>query len=93
MQILTDVSCYKNPSGLSGCAAIVFYPDDSKPEDPEEQIVDFGVMESNISRMELMACNRAMEWLCEQGRPGLGDAHRSSTKSMRFSRSLQKSND
>jgi ribonuclease HI len=64
IQILTDGSCYKNPGGLSGCAALVVYPDDSKPE---EQIVDCGVAESNISRMELMACNRAMEWLCEQG--------------------------
>jgi ribonuclease HI len=69
MQILTDGSCYKNPGGLSGCAAIVIYPDDSKPE---EQIVDFGAAESNISRMELMACNRAMEWLCKLGRTALG---------------------
>ena len=58
IQILTDGSCYKNPGGLSGCAAIVVYPDDVKPE---EQIVDIGVAESNISRMELMACNRAMD--------------------------------
>ena len=64
IQILTDGSCYKNPGGLSGCAALVVYPDDSKPE---QQIVDIGVAESNISRMELMACNRAMEWLREQG--------------------------
>lgn len=68
IQILTDGSCYKNPGGLSGCAALVVYPDDSKPE---EQVVDIGVAESNISRMELMACNRAMEWLREQG-SGLG---------------------
>lgn len=68
VQILTDGSCYKNPGGLSGCAAIVLYPDDSRPV---EQIVDIGVAESNISRMELMAVNRAMEWLRDQG-PGLG---------------------
>jgi ribonuclease HI len=60
IQILIDGSCYKNPGGLSGCSAIVIYPDDSKPE---EQIVDIGVAESNISRMELTACNRSMEWL------------------------------
>ena len=59
VQILTDGSCYKNPGGLSGCAALVVYPDDSRPE---EQIVDIGVAESNISRMELMACNRALGW-------------------------------
>jgi ribonuclease HI len=47
-----------------GCAAIVIYPDDSKPE---EQIVDIGVAESNISRMELMECNRSIEWLRDQG--------------------------
>jgi ribonuclease HI len=68
IQILTDGSCYKNPGGLSGCAAVVIYPDDSKPE---QQIVDIGVAESNISRMELMAVNRAMEWLREQA-SGLG---------------------
>jgi ribonuclease HI len=47
IQILTAGSCYKNPGGLSGCAAIVVYPDDSKPE---EQIVDIGVHRIALSR-------------------------------------------
>lgn len=65
VRIFTDGSCYKNPGGLSGCAAVVEYPDDWQLE--REQIVDHGVAESSISRMELMACNRALEWVIEQG--------------------------
>lgn len=64
LRIFTDGSCYKNPGGLSGCAAIVEYPEDWQVE--SEQIVDHGVAESSISRMELMACNRALEWVVEQ---------------------------
>jgi ribonuclease HI len=65
VRIFTDGSCYKNPGGLSGCAAVVEYPDDWELE--REQIVDHGVAESSISRMELMACNRALEWVIDQG--------------------------
>jgi ribonuclease HI len=64
LHIFTDGSCYKNPGGLSGCAAIVRYPDDSRAE---EQIVDEGVAESSIGRMELMASNRVLEWLRKNG--------------------------
>jgi hypothetical protein len=28
---VTDASCYKNPGGLSGCVAIVVYPDERQP--------------------------------------------------------------
>ena len=52
------------PVGCQGVPRSLFIP--TTPI-PEEQIVDIGVAESNISRMELMACNRAMEWLREQG--------------------------
>ena len=44
IHIYTDGSCYKNPGGRSGCAAVVRYPDHLQRED--EQIVDFGCEES-----------------------------------------------
>jgi ribonuclease HI len=59
IQIYTDGSCYKNPGGESGCAAIVHYPD--KLGLPDEQIVDFGCSESSNNRMELMACIKALK--------------------------------
>jgi ribonuclease HI len=62
IQIHTDGSCYKNPGGISGCAAYVRYPDVGLPE---EQIVDFGCGESSNNRMELMACVKALEWALE----------------------------
>jgi ribonuclease HI len=61
VKIFTDGSCYKNPGGLSGCAAVVEYPDDWERQ--IEQIVDCGVAESSINRMELLAWNRAIEWV------------------------------
>jgi hypothetical protein len=48
IHISTDGSCYKNPGGRSGCAAIVHYPDHLDRED--EQIVDFGCEESSNNR-------------------------------------------
>jgi ribonuclease HI len=61
VQIHTDGSCYKNPGGESGCAAIIHYPD--KLGLPDEQIVDFGCAESSNNRMELMACTKALKWI------------------------------
>jgi ribonuclease HI len=61
LHIYTDGSCYRNPGGQSGCAAIAQFPDEIGRS--EEQIVDWGTDESNISRMELMACVRAVMWL------------------------------
>jgi ribonuclease HI len=63
VQIHTDGSCYKNPGGESGCAAIVHFPD--RLGLPDEQIVDFGCSESSNNRMELMACIRALKWIRE----------------------------
>jgi ribonuclease HI len=60
IHIYTDGSCYRNPGGESGCAAIVRFPDGR----PDEQIVDFGCNESSINRMELMACIEALRWVC-----------------------------
>lgn len=61
IHIFTDGSCFKNPGGESGCAAIVIYPDEMGRD--EEQIVDFGCAESNNNRMELLACICALEWV------------------------------
>lgn len=61
IHIFTDGSCFKNPGGASGCAAIVLYPDEMG--NAEELIVDFGCAESNNNRMELLACISALEWI------------------------------
>jgi len=63
VHIYTDGSCYKNPGGRSGCAAIVHYPDHLQHED--EQIVDWGCGESSNNRMELLACIRVLKWIRE----------------------------
>jgi hypothetical protein len=65
IHISTDGSCYKNPGGRSGCAAIVHYPDHLDRED--EQIVDFGCEESSNNRMELLSCIRVLKWIRESG--------------------------
>ena len=61
IHVYTDGSCYKNPGGKSGCAAVVEYPDHLQRD--EEQIFDFGCSESSINRMELLACIRALQWI------------------------------
>lgn len=63
IHIYTDGSCYKNPGGSSGCAAIVHFPDHLMRQD--ETIVDFGCAESSNNRMELMACIKALKWVRE----------------------------
>jgi ribonuclease HI len=61
--IYTDGSCYGNPGGASGCAAVARFPD--KLGRGDEDIFDFGCAESRINRMELMACIRALRWIQE----------------------------
>ncbi len=61
VHIYTDGSCYRNPGGSSGCAAIVQYPEHLGRND--EQIVDFGCSESSNQRMELLACIQALKWI------------------------------
>lgn len=65
IHIYTDGSCYKNPGGESGCAAIVYFPEHLNQ--PDEQILDFGCAESSINRMELMACLEALRWIWSNG--------------------------
>jgi hypothetical protein len=60
IHIYADGSCYKNPGGNSGCAAIVEYPEHLDRD--EELILDCGCAESSINRMELLACIRALQW-------------------------------
>src|SRR5690348_6923604 len=70
IHIYTDGSCYKNPGGNSGCAAIVHFPESLNR--PDEQVVDFGCTESNINRMELLACIKSFEWVrCNQPWPNV----------------------
>jgi ribonuclease HI len=61
IHIYTDGSCYGNPGGESGCAAIVHFPEHL--DRPDEQIVDFGCAESSINRMELLPCIEALRWV------------------------------
>lgn len=61
IHIYTDGSCYKNPGGESGCAAIVHFPEHL--DRPDEQIVDFGCAESSINRMEVSPCIEALRWV------------------------------
>jgi ribonuclease HI len=63
IHIHTDGSCYKNPGGSSGCAAIAHFPDHLERQG--ERIVDFGCAESSNNRMELMACIKALRWVRE----------------------------
>jgi len=59
IHIYTDGSCYSNPGGSSGCAAIVQYPEHLGHND--EQIVDFGCSESSNQRKELLAGIQALK--------------------------------
>jgi len=61
VHIYTDGSCYRNPGGSSGCAAIVQCPEHLGQGD--EQIVDFGCSESSNNRMELLACIQVLKWI------------------------------
>jgi ribonuclease HI len=63
LHIRTDGSCYRKQRMISGCAAIVEYPDHLGRD--REQIVDFGCAESNVPRMELLAVIRALRWVRE----------------------------
>jgi ribonuclease HI len=61
IQIHTDGSAYRNPGNVSGCAAIVRYPEHLDRSD--EIIVDFGCPRSTNQRMELMACIEGLRWV------------------------------
>lgn len=69
IHIYTDGSCYGNPGGLGGAAAIVVYPEHLNLAD--EQILDYGCGETTNNRMELLACTRALQWI-RQNKPWPG---------------------
>jgi ribonuclease HI len=64
IHIYTDGSCYKNPGGESGCAAIAHFPEHLNL--PVQQIVHFGCDESSINRMELLPCIEVLRWVLNQ---------------------------
>ncbi len=63
LKIYIDGSCFKNPGGNGGFAAIVEYPADRNRED--EQLEEIGFHETTNNRMELRACIWAHEWALE----------------------------
>lgn len=64
IHVYMDGSCYRNPGGVSGCAAIAHYPDHMLRED--EQILDYGCTESTNNRMELLACIQVLRGIREK---------------------------
>jgi ribonuclease HI len=66
LKLYIDGSSYKNPGGAGGFACVAEYPEGS--DRPDEIVFEEGYAETNISRMELSACIRAMEYVAEQSR-------------------------
>lgn len=63
LKIYIDGSCFNNPGGNGGFAAIVEYPMDDNRED--ERLEEIGFHETTNNRMELRACIWAHEWAHE----------------------------
>jgi ribonuclease HI len=63
LKIYIDGSCFNNPGGNGGFAAIVEYPADHNRDD--EQLEEIGFHETTNNRMELHACIWAHEWAQE----------------------------
>jgi ribonuclease HI len=63
IQIHTDGSCYLQQNRISGCAALVVYPEHLCL--PELQILDYGYAQNSNIKMELMACAKGLEWALE----------------------------
>jgi len=61
VHIYIDGSCYGNPGGQGGAAALVEFPD--LLGIPIQQIFDFGCGETSNNRMELRACIGALRWV------------------------------
>jgi ribonuclease HI len=65
LKIYIDGSCFNNPGGNGGFAAIVEYPDDHNRDN--EQLEEVGFHETTNQRMELRACIWAHRWANENG--------------------------
>ena len=63
LKIYIDGSCFNNPGGNGGFAAIVEYPSDHNRDD--ERLEEVGFHETTNQRMELRACIWAHEWARE----------------------------
>jgi ribonuclease HI len=63
LKIYIDGSCFNNPGGSGGFAAIVEYPADHNRGD--ERLEEIGFHETTNNRMELRACIWAHEWTYE----------------------------
>jgi ribonuclease HI len=63
LKIYIDGSCFNNPGGNGGFAAIVEYPAEYNRDD--ERLQEIGFHETTNNRMELRACIWAHEWAHE----------------------------
>jgi ribonuclease HI len=63
LKIYIDGSCFNNPGGNGGFAAIVEYPADHNRDD--ERLQEIGFHETTNNRMELRACIWAHKWAHE----------------------------
>ena len=66
LKIYIDGSALRSPGGAGGLAAWVEFPvDRNKPDEP---LFQEGFQETTNNRMELLACIRAFEYVCEHRR-------------------------
>jgi ribonuclease HI len=63
LKVYIDGSCFNNPGGNGGFAAIVEYPSDHERDD--EHLEEIGFHETTNNRMELRACIWAHKWANE----------------------------
>jgi ribonuclease HI len=63
LKIYIDGSCFNNPGGNGGFAAVIEYPGDHNRDN--EQLEEVGFHETTNQRMELRACIWAHEWALE----------------------------
>ena len=63
LKLYIDGAAYKNPGGPGGFAIIAEYPEDWNR--PNEELFREGYRETTNNRMELSACIRTMEYVCE----------------------------
>jgi ribonuclease HI len=69
LKVYTDGSCFNNPGGRGGAAAIVEYPD--VVDLPPHMVFQRGYTGTTNNRMELRACIEALRFIAHRG-PELG---------------------
>lgn len=65
LKLYVDGNSYKNPGGAGAFACVAEFP--AHWDRPDELIFAEGFHETTISRMELCACIRALEYVADQG--------------------------